>query len=334
MNLVVTGAAGFIGMHVALALLERGHAVTGVDSLDEYYDPQLKRDRLDRLGQHPLFRFVRLDVAATTEMRALVADARPGRVIHLAAQPGVRYSIENPMAYVHANLVGFASVLEACRHEQVPHLVYASSSSVYGDNAHVPFSEHDAVDHPLSLYAASKRANELMAHVYAHLYRLPVTGLRFFTVYGPWGRPDMAPIRFARAISRGEPITLYHHGAHRRDFTCVDDIVEGVLAVALGAPPEARAARDDADPATSDAPFRIYNIGNSRPVTVLDFLAVLERCLGREARYEMAAAQPGDVRDTWADCRDLERDFGYRPDTSLDQGVAAFVDWFRAYYRE
>jgi UDP-glucuronate 4-epimerase len=331
-KLIVTGAAGFIGMHVALALLERGHSVIGIDRLDAYYDPQLKRDRLARLEGRDGFRFEQVDIAETAALDSLFADFGPERVIHLAAQPGVRYSLENPMAYVHSNLVGFAAVLEACRHQAVAHLVYASSSSVYGDNARLPFSEHAAVDHPLSLYAASKRSNELMAHVYAHLFRLPVTGLRFFTVYGPWGRPDMAPIQFARAISRGETITLYNHGHHQRDFTFIDDVVAGLLAVALGDPPVAGARRVDADPASSDAPFRIYNIGNSRPVQLMDFLAVLEVRLDRKARYNMAPAQAGDVLDTWADCSDLERDFGYRPDTLLEQGVAQFVAWFHDYY--
>ncbi|MEJ8566653.1 NAD-dependent epimerase/dehydratase family protein [Elongatibacter sediminis] len=332
MRLIVTGAAGFIGMHVALALLERGHAVTGVDTLDPYYDPRLKSDRLARLERREGFRFERLDVADTAAFGSLVRNEAPQRVVHLAAQPGVRYSIDQPMAYVHSNLVGFASVLEACRHAGVPHLVYASSSSVYGDSPQVPFSEHDPVDHPLSLYAASKRANELMAHVYAHLYRLPVTGLRFFTVYGPWGRPDMAPIRFARAISEGETIRLFNYGDHQRDFTYVDDIVAGVLAVALGEPPSAGEPGGDRDPASSDAPFRVYNIGNSRPVELMEFLRVLETCLGREGRYEKVAAQPGDVHSTWADCSDLERDYGYRPDTPLERGVADFVAWFREYY--
>lgn len=332
MQFLVTGAAGFIGMHVALALLERGHAVVGVDNLDPYYDVTLKEARLERLQGREGFRFERLDVADVDALGALVGEVRPERFVHLAAQPGVRYSLENPMAYVQANLVGFASVLEACRHGRVPHLVYASSSSVYGDNTRVPFSEHDPVDHPLSLYAASKRANELMAHVYAHLYRLPVTGLRFFTVYGPWGRPDMAPLRFARAISRGETIHLFNRGDHQRDFTYIDDIAAGVLAVALGEPPTGSGSREDADPATSDAPFRVYNIGNDRPVHLMDFLATLERALGRQARYELAEAQPGDVQDTWADCGDLERDFGYRPDTPLERGIDAFVAWFREYY--
>ncbi len=333
MSVIVTGAAGFIGMHVALALLGRGHEVVGIDRLDAYYDPGLKRARLARLERETGFSFVQFDVAETGKLQSQFARSGPECVIHLAAQPGVRYSLDNPMAYVHSNLVGFASVLEACRHEGVAHLVYASSSSVYGDASRVPFSEHDPVDHPLSLYAASKRSNELMAHVYAHLYGLPVTGLRFFTVYGPWGRPDMAPIRFARAILRGETITLYNHGFHQRDFTFVDDIVEGVLAVALGAPPSATEAPVDADPARSASPFRLYNIGNSQPVQLMDFLAELERALGREARYELAPAQPGDVRDTWADCSDLERDFGYRPGTPLREGVRRFVDWFLEHER-
>ena len=330
--MIVTGAAGFIGMHVARALLENGHEVLGIDRLDDYYDPALKQARLERLRALHGFRFERLDVAEVGALVDLTAKFQPDRFVHLAAQPGVRYSLENPMAYVHSNLVGFAAVLEACRHHGAAHLVYASSSSVYGNNARVPFSEKDPVDHPLSLYAACKRANELMAHTYAHLYGLPVTGLRFFTVYGPWGRPDMAPIRFARAICRGEPITLFNRGNHQRDFTYIDDIAAGVLAVSLGAPPSGQSARADASPAYSTAPFRIYNIGNSRPVQLLDFLDALERCLGRKARIELAPPQAGDVQDTWADCSELERDYGYRPHTPLHRGVAEFVSWFRSYY--
>lgn len=334
MKLIVTGAAGFIGMHTALKLLDAGHEVVGIDNLNDYYDLQLKQDRLAVLRQRAGFRFFRLDIADSVALAQTVACEQPDRLVHLAAQAGVRYSLENPMAYVSSNLAGFACVLEACRHSQVRHLIYASSSSVYGDNAHVPFSEHDPVDHPLSLYAASKRANELMAHAYAHLYDLPVTGLRFFTVYGPWGRPDMAPILFARAICEGKTIRIFNHGNHRRDFTYVGDIVQGVVAVALqeGFRPGVAVAMN-ADPATSSAPFRIYNIGNSAPVKLMDFLDTLEKCLGKKARLEMTDAQPGDVLDTWADCSDLERDFGYKPLTSLAHGMERFITWFREYYR-
>ena len=333
MKLIVTGAAGFIGMHTALSLLHEGHEVVGIDNLNDYYDIQLKHGRLDVLLQRPGFRFFRLDIADGQALAQCVKSERPDRVVHLAAQAGVRYSLENPMAYVSSNLVGFANILESCRHAQVPNLVFASSSSVYGDNSRLPFSEHDPVDHPLSLYAATKRANELMAHSYAHLYGLPVTGLRFFTVYGPWGRPDMAPILFARAIVAGKPIRVFNHGNHRRDFTYVDDIASGVAAVATKGPGIRRTA--DAwpdDPATSMAPFRIYNIGNGTPVRLLDFLSLLESCLGKKAQLELVAAQPGDVQETWADCSDLERDFGYRPRTSLEQGLQRFVAWFREYY--
>lgn len=333
MRLIVTGAAGFIGMHVTAALLERGHEVVGIDHLEDCDGDSLQSDRLVRLEGRDGFRFERLDITAGAELDALCADLHPDRFVHLAAKPGVRYSLEHPLASVHANLLGFAAVLEACRRQRVGHLVYASSSSVYGDNAGVPSSEHDAVDHPLSLYAASKRANELMAHVYAHVYGLPVTGLRFFTVYGPWGRPDMAPIRFAHAIVRGDPVRLYNRGDHLRDFTYIDDIVAGVLAVALADPPQPGATRDAGSPASSDAPFRIYNIGNSRPVHLQEFLTALERCLGLKAFCERVPAQPGDVHGTWADCQALERDFGYQPDTPLEQGIAEFVRWFREYYR-
>ena len=333
MKLIVTGAAGFIGMHTALRLLDEGHEVVGIDNLNDYYDVHLKRDRLEILLGRVGFRFSRLDITDPLKIAEFFDAERPDRVVHLAAQPGVRYSLENPMAYVHSNLVGFASVLEACRQCRVQHLIYASSSSVYGDNATVPFSEHHAVDHPLSLYAASKRANELMAHAYAHLHGLPVTGLRFFTVYGPWGRPDMAPILFARAISEGKCIKIFNHGNHQRDFTYVDDIVNGVAAVALKAGDgTASSGSTNEDPAVSTAPFRIYNIGNGSPVSLMDFLTALERCLGRKAKLEMTDAQPGDARDTWADCSDLERDFAYRPRTSLSSGIERFIEWFSDYY--
>jgi len=335
LKLIVTGAAGFIGMHTALSLLDGGHEVLGIDNLNDYYDPRLKAARLEILHKQPGFRFSRTDIADCVATRQLLAAERPDRVVHLAAQTGVRYSLENPMAYVTSNLVGFASILEACRNTRVQHLIYASSSSVYGNNAHVPFSEHDPADHPLSLYAASKRANELMAHAYANLYDLPVTGLRFFTVYGPWGRPDMAPILFARAIVEGMPIPVFNYGNHQRDFTYVDDVVAGVVAVATGDAnrPKPAIVLNPEDPAVSEAPFRIYNIGNGAPVKLLDFLHALENCLGMKAGLHMTDAQPGDAVSTWADCSDLERDFGYRPKTSLVQGMQRFVQWFRDYYR-
>ena len=333
MKIVLTGVAGFIGARTACFLLDQGHVVTGLDNLNDYYDPQLKRDRLEELHDRPGFRFVEQDVADHEALLELTRAEAPERFVHLAAQAGVRYSLENPMAYVSSNLVGFANVLESCRQNEVPHLVYASSSSVYGNNSKVPFSEHDAVDHPLSLYAASKRSNELMAHSYAHLYGLAVTGLRFFTVYGPWGRPDMAPIKFARSIDAGQSIPVFNHGHHQRDFTYIDDIVNGLVRVICGAPAGPGGNRESVeDPALSDAPFRLYNIGNGKPVQLMDFIASLEKHLGKKARLDMLPFQPGDVLDTWADCGDLDRDYGYKPDTSLDDGIARFVQWFREYY--
>jgi len=336
MKLVLTGVAGFIGMHSAQRLLEQGHEVLGLDSLNDYYDPQLKKDRLACLAGQPGFRFEKLDITDGKALDRAVAEFQPSRILHLAAQAGVRHSIDHPMDYVSANLVGFMNILEAARHQGIDHLVYASSSSVYGNNSKVPFSEHDAVDHPLSIYAASKRANELMAHVYSHLHGLPTTGLRFFTVYGPWGRPDMAPIKFARAMSSGETIGVFNFGNHQRDFTYIDDIVTGVIAVTMG--PAPLAAKDNtvpaavSDPAFSDAPFRIYNIGNNQPVELMDFLAELERCLGTTARLEMLPAQPGDVQATWADSSDLQRDYNYHPNTPLATGMRQFIDWYKNYY--
>ncbi len=333
MKWVVTGVAGFIGMHTALRLLHMGHEVTGVDNLNDYYDPQLKLDRLAQLQGRPGFHFERLDIADSPALNRLVGETKPHRMVHLAAQAGVRHSIDHPMDYVSANLVGFMNVLECCRHHRVQHLVYASSSSVYGNNPAVPFSEHHAVDHPLSIYAASKRANELMAHVYSHLHGLPATGLRFFTVYGPWGRPDMAPILFAKAIETGRPIAVFNHGRHQRDFTYIDDIVTGVVKVACGPAPQGLAvAPGKTDPAVSSAPWRIYNIGNNQPVQLMDFLSGLQDCMGKQAVLQMQDAQPGDVQDTWADCSDLQKDFGYHPDTSLTVGMERFIGWFRDYY--
>jgi len=333
-KLLVTGVAGFIGMHTTLRLLGAGHEVAGVDNLNDYYDPRLKQDRLDRLLPHPGFRFFHQDIADDKNLTKLFFRARPERVVHLAAQVGVRHSLENAMAYVRSNLVGFAAILEACRHSGVKRLVYASSSSVYGDNAQVPYSEQDPVDHPLSLYAASKRSNELMAHSYAHLYGLPVIGLRFFTVYGPWGRPDMAPILFARAIQEGKTIRVFNHGHHQRDFTYVDDVVTGLAAVSCN---ETKASASSSPPSgdhvRTRAPFGIYNIGNSKPVKLMEFLATLEQCMGKKAQIEMADAQPGDVLDTWADCSALERDYSYRPNTPLAEGMQRFVAWFKDYYK-
>lgn len=334
MKLLVTGVAGFIGLHTTLRLLAAGHEVVGVDNLNDYYDPRLKLDRLDCLLPHSGFHFFHQDIADEQGLAKLFSKTQPERVVHLAAQAGVRYSLQNPMAYVHSNLVGFASVLEACRHGGVKRLVYASSSSVYGDNTKVPFSERDPVDHPLSLYAASKRSNELMAYSYAHLYGLPVVGLRFFTVYGPWGRPDMAPVLFARAIKEDKTIRVFNHGNHQRDFTYIEDVVTGVVAVCSNEP-NACAGHPGRleDLSGGQAPFGIYNIGNGKPVKLMDFLATLEHCMGKKALIEMADAQPGDVLDTWADCSALERDYSYSPDTPLAEGMQRFVSWFRDYYK-
>ena len=334
MKILVTGSAGFIGSALSLRLLARGDEVLGVDNLNDYYDVGLKRARLARLLDHPGFTDLRLDLEDRAGIAAAFAEHRPERVVNLAAQAGVRYSIENPLAYVDTNLVGFAHMLEGCRHNGVEHLVYASSSSVYGANTTMPFSVHDNVDHPLSLYAASKKANELMAHTYSHLYDLPTTGLRFFTVYGPWGRPDMALFKFTRAILAGEPIDVFNYGHHRRDFTYVDDIVEGVIRVLDRVPEPNPDWRGDApDSATSAAPYRLYNIGNNQPVELMRYIEVLEQCLGLTAEKNLLPLQPGDVPDTYADVEDLVRDIDYKPSTSVEDGVARFVDWYRSYYR-
>ena len=333
MKLLVTGAAGFIGFHTASRLLERGDEVVGLDNLNEYYDVKLKLRRLDILRRYPAFSFVKLDLADRTGMAELFVRERFARVIHLGAQAGVRYSIENPLAYVDSNVVGMANVLEGCRHNGVGHLVYASTSSVYGANTRMPFSVHQNVDHPLSFYAATKKANELMAHTYAHLYRLPVTGLRFFTVYGPWGRPDMALFLFTRNILAGKPIDVFNYGNHRRDFTYVDDIAEGVVR-ACDRPATANSAWDGAapDPGTSLAPYRLYNIGNNRPVELMRYIELLESYLGRKAEKNLLPLQAGDVPDTWADIEDLQRDVGYTPATPVEEGVRRFVTWYLDYH--
>jgi UDP-glucuronate 4-epimerase len=334
MKILVTGAAGFIGSTVARKLLARGDEVVGLDNLNAYYDVRLKEARLARLQALPGFRFVRLDLADAAGMAGLFRGERFDRVVHLAAQAGVRYSLENPQAYVDSNITGTLNVLEGCRHNGVAHLVYASTSSVYGANTKMPFSVHQAATHPLSFYAATKRANELMAHTYAALFRLPVTGLRFFTVYGPWGRPDMALFLFTKNILAGKPIDVFNHGHHKRDFTYVDDIAEGVVrALDRIATPSPDWNSDDPDPATSSAPYRVYNIGNNRPVELSHYIETLERCLGRKAERNLLPLQPGDVPDTYADVSDLERDVGYRPATSVEVGVAAFVEWYRSYYQ-
>lgn len=333
MKVLVTGTAGFIGAAVAERLLERGDAVVGVDDFNDYYDPSLKHARLARFADRPGYTHHAFDLADTARTSALFAEARPARVIHLAAQAGVRYSIDHPHAYGEANLVAFLNVLEGCRHHDVEHLTYASSSSVYGGNTKTPFSERDAVDHPVSLYAATKRANELMAHTYAHLYALPTTGLRFFTVYGPWGRPDMSPFLFVKRILEGEPIDVFNHGDHQRDFTYVDDIVEGVVRT-HDQPATPDPAYDPARPdaATSSAPWRIYNIGCERPVELLRYIEVIEACTGRQAIKNMLPMQPGDVKATYADVSALAEAVGYRPRVTLEDGMARFVEWYRGYY--
>ena len=332
-HFLVTGAAGFIGYHVAAKLLDRGDRVVGIDNLNDYYSVQLKRDRLRQLEGRKGFEFQQLDIADDTNLQRLFSEAHPEVVIHLAAQAGVRYSLENPGAYVQSNLVGFANILEGCRHHRVKHLVYASSSSVYGANTKMPFSVHDNVDHPVSLYAASKKANELMAHTYSHLYRLPTTGLRFFTVYGPWGRPDMALFKFTEAIVAGRPIDVYNHGQMQRDFTYIDDIVEGVIRTADHiAEPNSVWSGDQPDPGTSLAPYRLYNIGNNQPVELLTLIEVIEQSLGCKAEKNMLPIQPGDVPATYADVDDLIRDVGFQPKTPIEEGVRKFVDWYRSYH--
>jgi UDP-glucuronate 4-epimerase len=332
-KLLVTGAAGFIGYHTAKLLLERGDEVVGLDNLNDYYDPALKNARLDILKAYERFRFIKADLADRTAMQAVFRAHKFQRVVHLGAQAGVRYSLENPHAYVQSNIVGFLEVIEGCRHAQVEHLVYASTSSVYGANTQMPFSERQGVDHPLTLYAATKRSNELMAHSYSSLYGLPTTGLRFFTVYGPWGRPDMALFRFTKNILAGLPIDVFNEGHHRRDFTYVDDIVKGVLAaVDHVAAPDPAWDSDHPRPSSSNAPFRIYNIGNQTPVALLRYIEVLERCLGKKALKNLLPMQLGDLADTWADVEMLTREVGYRPATDLETGVKHFVEWYLAYY--
>lgn len=334
MKILLTGAAGFIGFHTARKLLARGDEVVGLDNLNDYYDPNLKRARLSILEREAKFRFVKMDLADRGGMKALFAREKFKRVIHLGAQAGVRYSLENPQAYIDSNVTGTLNVLEGCRHNAAEHLVFASTSSVYGLNTNMPFTPHRGVDHPLSLYASTKRANELMAHNYAALFKLPVTGLRFFTVYGPWGRPDMALFLFTKNILEGKPIDVFNHGLHKRDFTYVDDIAEGVVRTCDRiAAPNAEWSGDHPDPATSSAPFRIYNIGNNAPVELGRYIEVLEDCLGKKAVKNMLPMQAGDVPDTFADVDDLVRDVGYRPATPVEAGIRRFVDWYLEYYK-
>lgn len=333
MKILVTGAAGFIGFHVSQWLSERGDEVVGIDNLNDYYEVSLKEARLSQLEPLSNFRFIKLDIADRDGLAKLFADEQFDRVVHLAAQAGVRYSIENPHAYADSNLVGFLNILEGCRHNQVEHLVYASSSSVYGANETIPFSENDNIDHPVSLYAASKKANEAMAHSYSQLYNLPTTGLRFFTVYGHWGRPDMSPILFAKAITEGKPLKVFNYGKHRRDFTFIDDIVQGVVRTLDNvAKPNPEWSGLNPDPATSKAPWRIYNIGNSQPVELLYYIECIEKSLGKTTEKEWLPPQPGDVEHTYADVTALMRDTGYKPNTPIEEGVEKFIVWFQEYY--
>lgn len=332
MKVLVTGAAGFIGMHVSKLLLERGDAVVGVDNLNDYYDPSLKLARLEQLKHFANFRFVKADIADRVAMEDLFAAERFNRVVNLAAQAGVRYSLKNPHAYIQTNLVGFGNILEGCRHNNVEHLVYASSSSVYGANTHMPFSAHDNVDHPVSLYAASKKANELMAHSYSHLYGLPTTGLRYFTVYGPWGRPDMSPWLFTSAILEGRTIDVFNHGKMQRDFTYIDDIAEGTVRVLDRiAAPNPAFSTDEPEPGSSYAPYRVYNIGNHQPVELMAFIQAIESALGLEAKKNLLPMQSGDVVATYADIEALKRDVGFEPKTNLVAGIARWTDWYRKY---
>ena len=334
MKILITGAAGFIGSHLSEKLLKRGDEVIGIDNLNDYYDVSLKEARLARLASHAQFTFEKVDIIDQGPIDALFAGVRPDRVMHLAAQAGVRYSIQNPRAYIEANIVGFTNILEACRHNELEHLVYASSSSVYGANTSMPFSVQNNVDHPVSMYAATKKANELMAHCYSHLYRLPTTGLRFFTVYGPWGRPDMSLFLYTKNILEGKPIDVFNFGDHRRDFTYIDDVVEGITrCIDKVAVPSSKWSGDQPDPGTSLAPYRLYNIGNSSPVELINFIGEIERCLGIEAKKNMLPLQPGDVADTYADVQVLIDDLDYQPSTSIEDGIANFIAWYKEYYK-
>ena len=334
MKVLITGTAGFIGSTLAIRLLERGDEVIGIDNLNDYYDVSLKEARLERVKSYDKFTEVREDIENQAVMEQVFKQHQPQRVVNLAAQAGVRYSLENPRAYIDTNIVGFLNILEGCRHNQVEHLVYASSSSVYGANTNYPFSVHNNVDHPVSLYAASKKSNELMAHTYSHLFSIPTTGLRFFTVYGPWGRPDMALFMFTKNILAGKPIDVFNYGDHKRDFTFIEDIVEGVIrTLDKVATPNPQWTGDAPDSATSKAPYRLYNIGNNNPCNLLRYIEVLEDCLGKKAEKNMLPLQPGDVPYTYADTSDLMEDVGYKPDTSVEDGIARFVEWYRDFYQ-
>ena len=334
MKILVTGAAGFIGSALSLRLLENGNHVIGIDNHNDYYSTSLKKDRIKRHEFYSNYKHKKVDLRDRSKIEELFKNFKPHRVVNLAAQAGVRYSLENPYSYIDSNLLGFANILEGCRHNGVEHLVYASSSSVYGANTSMPFSVHDNVDHPLSLYAATKKANELMAHSYSHLYSLPTTGLRFFTVYGPWGRPDMALQKFTQAIIKGETIKIFNNGKHRRDFTYIDDIVEGIIRV-LDRPAlsDAKWSGDKPDPGSSKAPWRLYNIGNNSPVDLMDYIKILEKALNKEANKEFLPIQAGDVPDTWANVDDLVKEFDYQPMVEIEEGIANFVNWFKNYYK-
>ena len=333
MKLIVTGSAGFIGNNLSLRLLDRGDEVIGIDNLNDYYDVSLKEARLARIIDHKNFTEARINLEDRDAINEVFSMHKPQRVVNLAAQAGVRYSLENPFAYINTNIVGFINILEACRHNDVEHLVYASSSSVYGANTNMPFSVHNNVDHPMSLYAATKKSNELMAHTYANLYQIPTTGLRFFTVYGPWGRPDMALFMFTKNILAGEPIDVFNYGNHRRDFTYIEDIVEGVIRIIDKIPaPNENWSGDHPDPATSKAPYRLYNIGNNQPVELKHYIEVLEDCLGKKAIQNLLPLQPGDVPDTYANVDALIEDINYKPSTSVEEGIANFVKWYRDFY--
>ena len=334
MKVLITGTAGFIGSTLALRLLERGDEVIGIDNLNDYYDVNLKKARLERVAAHRAFTDIRINLEDRQSIEKVFKQHEPQRVVNLAAQAGVRYSLINPYAYIDTNILGFMNILEGCRHNAVEHLVYASSSSVYGANTNMPFSVHNNVDHPVSLYAASKKANELMAHTYSHLYGIPSTGLRFFTVYGPWGRPDMALFLFTQKILAGEPIDVFNYGKHRRDFTYIDDIVEGIVRVLDTVPqPDPNWSGDKPDSATSAAPYRLYNIGNNQPVELMRYIEVLEGCLGKKAEKNLLPLQPGDVPETYADVEALVKDVDYKPSTSVEDGIARFVGWYREFYQ-
>jgi UDP-glucuronate 4-epimerase len=334
LKVLVTGSAGFIGSALVLRLLERGDVVIGIDNHNDYYDPAIKEARLARFNNHPNYTHLRMDLADRQAIEDCFSTHKPERVVNLAAQAGVRYSIENPLAYINSNIVGFAHILEGCRHHGVEHLVYASSSSVYGANTIMPFSTQQNVDHPLSLYAASKKSNELMAHTYSHLYKLPTTGLRFFTVYGPWGRPDMALFKFTKAIIAGEAIQVFNYGKHRRDFTYIDDIIEGVIRILdRPAPRNPHWSGGQPDPGSSSSPWRVYNIGNNSPVELMEYIATIEKALGKKAEVEYLPLQDGDVTNTYADVDDLVAQFNYKPSTPVDVGISRFVDWYLGYFK-